>query len=112
MNARAVLSLNVAHCLLLSGTPAQNKLDDLQVALALMQHSSKRLDFKESEAIYRRLSKASKLDNAISKLMKPKDVVHFHNITPVRSCVPFNLPSDISCHRLSCSKSKSLAGMS
>ncbi|KAH6915048.1 P-loop containing nucleoside triphosphate hydrolase protein [Coprinopsis sp. MPI-PUGE-AT-0042] len=84
MNARAVLTLSVTHHLLLSGTPAQNKLDDLQVAVALMQHPSKRLDFKDSEALYRRLTKTSKLDSAISRLMKPKDVVHFHSITPAQ----------------------------
>ncbi|KAG2023995.1 DNA repair protein RAD5 [Coprinopsis cinerea AmutBmut pab1-1] len=49
LGARALLRLEKDHVLLLSGTPAGNSLNDLQVPLALLQHPSKRPDFRRRE---------------------------------------------------------------
>lgn len=71
LGARASLNIVADHVLLLSGTPAQNKLYDLSVPLALLTDSSKRKDFRSAEAINRMLNRG--LDKP--KSMKPAEVV-------------------------------------
>ncbi|KAJ2915655.1 hypothetical protein MD484_g4780, partial [Candolleomyces efflorescens] len=60
LGARSLLSAHADNFLLLTGTPAQNTLDDLQINFALMVHRSKRHDFREAEKLNRKLNKDRK----------------------------------------------------
>jgi len=55
---RALLSLTADHWLLLSGTPAQNTLEEMQMYYALFRHKSLRKDFREAEKERRMLNRA------------------------------------------------------
>ncbi|KAF9050043.1 P-loop containing nucleoside triphosphate hydrolase protein [Panaeolus papilionaceus] len=72
LSACALLNIKADSVLLLSGTPAQNKLDDLQLPVALLQHPIKRKNFR---AIERALRKAKK-----EKDLKPQDIVDNHDV--------------------------------
>ncbi|KAJ2915654.1 hypothetical protein MD484_g4781, partial [Candolleomyces efflorescens] len=61
LGARALLSARADSFLLLTGTPAQNTLDDLQINFSLMVHRSKRHDFREAEKQNRKLNKDRKM---------------------------------------------------
>ncbi|KAF9001706.1 P-loop containing nucleoside triphosphate hydrolase protein [Cyathus striatus] len=71
ISATALLSLKADNVLLLSGTPAQNKVDDLQVPLGLLQHHSQRKDFRELERDARKLKAKLTAD----------EVIHHHFLT-------------------------------
>lgn len=71
------------HFLLLSGTPAQNKLADLDVPLALLLHDSRRKSFREIEGAYRKLNKPLKPSK--KKDMKDCDIVDSVDMTDVRT---------------------------
>lgn len=81
ISSRAVLSLDFHHALLLSGTPAQNKLADLDVSLALLLHRSKRKCFLNAEAARRKADQGSKT----KKQMNPNEVVDSYTLTNVRN---------------------------
>lgn len=73
LSSRSVLTVKADHVLLVSGTPAQNKLGDLNVAFALLLHSSRRRNFRDVEAANRKINKG--LEAKRKKEMKNGDVV-------------------------------------
>ncbi|KAJ2928601.1 hypothetical protein H1R20_g8521, partial [Candolleomyces eurysporus] len=63
LSGRALLSVHTDNFLLLTGTPAQNGLDDMQIIFALMVHKSKRNNFREQEKANRMMNRARKEEN-------------------------------------------------
>ncbi|PPR01721.1 hypothetical protein CVT24_001597 [Panaeolus cyanescens] len=71
LGACSLLNVKADHVLLLSGTPAQNKLNDLQLPFALLQHPTKRKNFREIERTLRKIKN--------EKTLKAHNIVHTHN---------------------------------
>ncbi|KAJ2928576.1 hypothetical protein H1R20_g8519, partial [Candolleomyces eurysporus] len=77
-SGRTALSLNSDNILELSGTPAQNSLDDLQIHFTLMTiHASRRKDFSIAERKHREFYQDS--SGGIPP-MKPTDVLDFVDV--------------------------------